>query len=177
MIRHKSIMMSDVWKSMWISGGWIVFASVFGLWINGGLKKIVNTCLLSLQKHKNILHSILLQFSPNLLFYTVLKHQIRPFPTLPPRSNLFHRSPAASPDRLARPGGIPPFYRRSKQRNNAIAARIGGDSKNYKLSDNFKKPYSYFTSTPSPKSPPPSHLYQKSSHFTYPSPLPSNQPF
>ena len=54
---------------------------------------------------------------------------------------------------------------------------IWGDGKNYKLSDDFKKPYSYFTSTPSPKTPPPSHLYQKSSHFTYPSPLPPDQPF
>lgn len=33
---------------------------------------------------------------------------------------------AASPDRLARPGGILPFYRRGKQQNNEIAAQTGG---------------------------------------------------
>ena len=114
---------------MWITMQSVRFVYVFWVWINGGTKKIVNKYLLSLQKHKNILHSILLQFPPNLLFYTVLKHQIRPFPTLPPRSNLFHRSPAASPDRLARPGGILPFYRRGGQQNNEIAARIGGIAK------------------------------------------------
>ena len=54
-------------------------------------------------------------------------------PTLPPLYQSDQicscRSPAASPDRLARSGGILPFYRRSKQRNNAIAARIGGIAK------------------------------------------------
>ena len=54
--------MSVVWISLGISGGRIVFVSVFGVWINGGLKKIVNKCLLSLQRYKDILHLILLQF-------------------------------------------------------------------------------------------------------------------
>nr|DAZ43832.1 MAG TPA: hypothetical protein [Caudoviricetes sp.] len=102
MIRHKSYLMSVVWISLGISGGWIVFISVLGLWINGGLKKIVNKCLLSLQKHKDILPSIFLQFPYNLLFYTVLKHQIQPFPTLSPRSNSFPPFPWLHP-RIALP--------------------------------------------------------------------------
>ena len=60
-------------------------------------KKIVNIYLLSLQKHKDILPSIPLQFTYNLLFYTVLKHQIQPVPTLSPGSNLFRRSPGCIP--------------------------------------------------------------------------------
>lgn len=89
MIRHKSFVMSVVWTTMWTTMQSVRFVYVFWVWISGGTKKIVNICLLSLQKHKNILHSILLQFSPNLLFYTVLKHQIQPFPTLSHGSNLF----------------------------------------------------------------------------------------
>lgn len=140
-------------------------------------KKIVNIYLLSLQKHKDILPSIPLQFTYNLLFYTILKHQIQPVPTLSPGSNLFRRSPGCipgSPCRIWWYSPILPPRQAAKQRDRRPDR---GDSKNYKLSDNFKKPYSYFTSTPSQNSPPPSHPYQKSSHFTYPSPLPSNQPF
>lgn len=173
MIRHKSYLMSVVWISLGISGGRIVFVSVFGVWINGGLKKIVNKCLLSLQKHKDILPSIFLQFPYNLLFYTVLKHQIQPFPTLSPGSNSFPPFPWLHP-RIWRYSPILPPRQAAKQRDRRPDR---GDSKNYKLSDNFKKPYSYFTSTPSPKPPPPSHLCQKSSHFTYSSPLPPDQPF
>lgn len=92
-------------------------------------KKIVNKYLLSLQNHKNILHSILLQFSPNLLFYTVLKHQIRPFPTLTHGSNSFPPFPGCIPGSSCRIGGILLFYRRGKQQNNAIAVRIGGIAK------------------------------------------------
>lgn len=130
MIRHKSYLMSVVWISLGISGGWIVFISVLGLWINGGLKKIVNKYLLSLQKHKDILPSIPLQFPYSLLFYTVLKHQLQPLPHSITRiKSIPAVLLAASPDRLAGSGGIPPFYRRGKQQNNAIAVRIGGIAK------------------------------------------------
>lgn len=118
-----------------------------GLWINGGLKKIVNTCLLSLQKHKDILPSIFLQFPYNLLFYTVLKHQIQPFPTLSPGSNSFPPFPWLHP-RIWRYSPILPSTASGKI---ARSPPGWGDGKNYKLSDNFKKPYSYFTSTPSQK--------------------------
>lgn len=73
---------------------------------------------------------ILLQFPGNLLFYWGFK------PSDLTQSPLYQAdrirstlSPAASPDRLAKPGGIPQFYRRGKQQNNEIAARIGGIAK------------------------------------------------
>ena len=102
------------------------FVYVFWVWISGGTKKIVNICLLSLQKHKDILPSIPLQFPYNLLLYTVLKHQLQPFPTLLLRSILFPGYIPGSPCRI---GGILPFYRRGGQQNNEIAARIGGIAK------------------------------------------------
>lgn len=69
----------------------------FGIVDKWRTKKIVNECLLSLQKHKDILPSIFLQFPYNLLFYTVLKHQIQPFPTLSPGSNSFPPFPWLHP--------------------------------------------------------------------------------
>lgn len=73
--------------------------------------------------------SIPLQFPYNLLFYTVLKHQLQPFPTLSPGSDLFLPFPGCIPGSPCRIGGILPFYRHGKQQNNVIAARIGGIAK------------------------------------------------
>lgn len=126
MVRHESFMMSDVWKSMWITMQSVRFVYVFWVWINGGTKKIVNICLLSLQKHKNILHSILLQFSPNLLFYTVLKHQIRPFPLYHLDQIYSHRPPAASPDRLAKSAVFSHFTAAASNKIARSPPQVGG---------------------------------------------------
>lgn len=115
---------------MWITMQSVRFVYVFWVWISGGTKKIVNICLLSLQKHKDILPSIPLQFPYSLLFYTVLKHQLQPLPHSITRiKSIPAVLLAASPDRLAGSGGILPFYRRGKQQNNVIAARTGGIAK------------------------------------------------
>lgn len=147
------------------------------MWISGGTKKIVNKCLLSLPKHTDILHSILLQFSPNLLFYTVLKHQIRPFPTLPPRSNLFPPFPWLHPRIVLPDLAVFSHFTAAANSKTTRSPPRRGDGKNYKLSDNFKKPYSYFTYTPSQKSNLPSYLYQKYPPFFSTSPLLPNRPF
>lgn len=70
--------------------------------------------------------SMSLQFPYNILFYTVLKHQIQPVPTLSPGSNLFLPFLGCIPGSSCRIGGILPFYRRRKQQNDKIAALIGG---------------------------------------------------
>lgn len=95
-------------------------------WRNQKNSKQIFTITPEAQKH-SALH--LSTIPPNLLFYTVLKHQIQPSPLYRPNQIYSHRSPAASPDRLAGSGGIPPFYRRGGQQNNEIAARIGGIAK------------------------------------------------
>lgn len=101
-------------------------------------------------------------------------------PTLPPLpvgSNLFLPFPSCipgSPCQIRRYSPILPPTASSKI---ARSPPGWGDGKNYKLSDNFKKPYSYFTYTPSQKSNLPSYLYQKYPHFFSTSPLPPNRPF
>lgn len=69
------------------------------------------------------------------------------------------------------------FTADSKQQNDKIAARIGGIAKTISCLTIPKNHIA--TSHPHPPQIllPPSHLYHKSSHFTYPSPLPPDQPF
>lgn len=95
-------------------------------WRNQKNSKQIFTITPEAQKH-SAFH--LTTISPNLLFYTVLKHQIQPFSTLSPGSDLFLPFPGCIPGSPCRIGGILPFYRRGKQQNNEITARIGGIAK------------------------------------------------